>query len=41
MKWIADRVESFATDIHCREHIVEVEAAVGADGTVLGPARGP
>jgi carbon-monoxide dehydrogenase large subunit len=36
VKWIADRVESFATDIHCREHIVEVEAAVGADGTVLG-----
>jgi carbon-monoxide dehydrogenase large subunit len=35
VKWIADRVESFATDIHCREHVVEVEAAVGADGTVL------
>jgi carbon-monoxide dehydrogenase large subunit len=35
VKWIADRVESFATDIHCREHIVEVEAAVRNDGTVL------
>jgi carbon-monoxide dehydrogenase large subunit len=36
VKWIADRVESFATDIHCREFLVEVEAAVAADGTVLG-----
>ena len=36
MKWIADRLESFATDIHCREHLVDVEAAVSADGTVLG-----
>jgi len=36
VKWIADRLESFATDIHCREHLVDVEAAVSADGTVLG-----
>src|SRR5262249_40660757 len=36
VKWVADRIESFATDIHCREHVVDVEAAVSADGTVLG-----
>jgi carbon-monoxide dehydrogenase large subunit len=36
VKWVADRLESFATDIHCREHLVDVEAAVSEDGTVLG-----
>jgi carbon-monoxide dehydrogenase large subunit len=36
VKWIADRVESFPTDIHCREHVVDVEMAVDAAGEVLG-----
>ncbi|HYU16008.1 MAG TPA: xanthine dehydrogenase family protein molybdopterin-binding subunit, partial [Candidatus Acidoferrum sp.] len=36
VKWVADRLESFATDIHCREHLVDVEAAVSEDGAVLG-----
>ncbi len=36
VKWVADRVESFATDIHCRDHTIDVDAAVAKDGTVLG-----
>ena len=34
MKFVADRLESFLTDIHCRDHVVAARLAVGADGVV-------
>ena len=36
VKFVADRVESFQTDIHARDHRVAVEVAVKRDGTILG-----
>ncbi|HVQ77653.1 MAG TPA: molybdopterin cofactor-binding domain-containing protein, partial [Candidatus Binatia bacterium] len=36
VKFLADRVESFQTDIHSRDHRVAVEVAVRRDGTILG-----
>jgi aerobic carbon-monoxide dehydrogenase large subunit len=36
VKFIADRLESFVSDIHAREHRVKAELAVKGDGTILG-----
>ena len=36
VKFLADRVESFQTDIHSRDHRVRTEIAVKRDGTILG-----
>jgi carbon-monoxide dehydrogenase large subunit len=36
VKFVADRVESFQTDIHSRDHRVEAEVAARRDGTILG-----
>jgi carbon-monoxide dehydrogenase large subunit len=36
VKFVADRIESFQTDIHSRDHRVRAEVAVRADGTILG-----
>jgi carbon-monoxide dehydrogenase large subunit len=36
VKFLADRLESFQTDIHAREHRVTAEIAVRRDGTILG-----
>ena len=36
VKFTADRLESFVSDIHAREHRVKVELAVKRDGTILG-----
>ncbi len=36
VKFVADRVESFQTDIHSRDHRVSVEVAAKRDGTILG-----
>jgi carbon-monoxide dehydrogenase large subunit len=36
VKFLADRVESFQTDIHSRDHRVTAEVAVRRDGTILG-----
>ena len=36
VKFIADRMESFVTDIHARDHRVRARLGVGADGTLLG-----
>jgi carbon-monoxide dehydrogenase large subunit len=35
VKFLADRIESFQTDIHAREHRVTVEVAARRDGTIL------
>src|ERR1700675_4283788 len=35
MKFLADRLESFQTDIHARDHRVTAEVAVKRDGTIL------
>ncbi len=35
VKFVADRLESFATDIHAREHRVKVRMAVKNDGEIL------
>ena len=35
VKFLADRVESFQTDIHSRDHRVTAEVAVARDGTIL------
>jgi len=35
VKFVADRLESFVTDIHARDHVVKARAAFGADGTLL------
>ena len=36
VKYTADRLESFGSDIHAREHEIEVEAAFQNDGTLIG-----
>jgi len=36
LKWVADRRESFISDIHAREQRVDVELAVERDGTMRG-----
>ena len=36
VKFVADRLESFASDVHAREHRVRARLAVGADGRFLG-----
>jgi carbon-monoxide dehydrogenase large subunit len=38
VKFVADRLESFLTDIHCRDHAVHARMAFSADGDVLGMA---
>ena len=38
VKFTADRLESFVSDIHAREHRVKAELAVKRDGTILGCA---
>jgi carbon-monoxide dehydrogenase large subunit len=35
VKFVADRIESFQTDIHSRDHRVQAEVAVRRDGTIL------
>jgi carbon-monoxide dehydrogenase large subunit len=36
VKFVADRLESFQSDIHARDHRVRAEVAVKRDGTILG-----
>ena len=36
VKFVADRLESFVSDIHARDHRVQAEIAVKRDGTILG-----
>lgn len=36
VKFIADRLESFATDIHARDHRIHAQMAVDAEGRILG-----
>jgi aerobic carbon-monoxide dehydrogenase large subunit len=36
VKYVADRIESFSTDIHARDHVVRGRLAVSADGRFLG-----
>jgi carbon-monoxide dehydrogenase large subunit len=36
VKYVVDRLEAFATDIHARAHIVEARVEVAGDGTLLG-----
>jgi carbon-monoxide dehydrogenase large subunit len=36
VKFVADRLESFVSDIHARDHRVHAEVAVKRDGTILG-----
>src|SRR5687767_14028712 len=36
VKFVADRLESFLSDIHCREHRVRVRVAVNKTGEILG-----
>jgi carbon-monoxide dehydrogenase large subunit len=36
VKFTADRLESFVSDIHAREHRVKADLAVKRDGTILG-----
>lgn len=35
VKFVADRIESFVTDIHARDHVVKARAAFNADGELL------
>jgi carbon-monoxide dehydrogenase large subunit len=35
VKFVADRLESFLSDIHCREHRVKVKVAVSKSGEIL------
>ena len=35
VKFVADRLESFTTDIHARDHEIEARIAVDADGKIL------
>ncbi len=35
VKWVADRLESFISDIHARDHRVNARMAVAADGRIL------
>jgi carbon-monoxide dehydrogenase large subunit len=34
VKFIADRLESFVSDIHCRDHEISARMAIGADGRI-------
>src|SRR5678816_3501864 len=36
VKFVADRLESFLSDIHCREHRVKVKVALTRSGEILG-----
>src|SRR3954469_24133683 len=36
VKFVADRLESFLSDIHCREHRVKIKVAVSKTGEILG-----
>jgi len=36
VKFVADRLESFLSDIHCREHRVKVKVALSRSGEILG-----
>jgi len=36
VKFIADRMESFTTDIHARDHIIDAKVGVAPDGTIVG-----
>ena len=36
VKFIADRLESFMTDIHARDHVVTARMGVSANGTIVG-----
>lgn len=36
VKFVADRAESFLTDIHARDHVVKGRIGVKADGTIVG-----
>ena len=36
VKFVADRFESFASDIHARDHRIAARIAVEADGTIIG-----
>ena len=36
IKWVAERSESFLTDIHGRDHVTHAELAVTKDGKFLG-----
>lgn len=36
VKFVADRLESFVTDIHAREHVVHARLALKADGEIVG-----
>lgn len=38
VKYVADRLEAFVSDIHARDHRVRAKAAVGADGRILAMA---
>jgi carbon-monoxide dehydrogenase large subunit len=35
VKYVADRIESFVSDIHARDHRVRARMALDADGTIL------
>ena len=35
VKYVADRIESFVSDIHARDHRVRARMAADADGTIL------
>ena len=36
VKFVADRIESFVTDIHARDHMVRARVGVRPDGTITG-----
>ena len=36
VKFTADRLESFVTDIHARDHVVDAKIGVRKDGTIVG-----
>jgi carbon-monoxide dehydrogenase large subunit len=36
VKFVADRLESFVTDVHAREHVVRARMAVKRDGEIIG-----
>lgn len=36
VKFVADRLESFTTDIHAREHVVRARMALKLDGEIIG-----
>lgn len=38
VKFVADRLESFQSDIHCRDHAVSARLGLAADGTIVGLA---